>query len=94
MKEDKKLLEAKFDLVKDSLGIYQQQVELQKQLISNKDQELEVRKTNEAKYKEIVGEKDKQISTYKSQIRKQKMFKFISMGSNVVLLAGVALLLL
>jgi len=94
MKEDKKLLEGKFQIAKDSIKILSEVVELQKNLIDNKDKEISLFKDNQTKQQNIITEKDKQIVEYKKVIRKQKVFKLIGFGSGFVGVAAVALLLL
>lgn len=94
MKEDKKLLEKKFEIVKDSVRILSEVVTLQGQLISNKDQEISLYKKNQEAQVGIITEKDKQITEYKKIVRKQKLYKFIGFGTGTLGLAAVALILL
>jgi hypothetical protein len=94
MKEDKKLLEGKFQLVKDSVRILTNVVSLQTELISNKDKEIDLLKKNQQAQKGIIEEKNNQIGEYKKIVRRQKVFKFIGFGTGTLGLAAVALLLL
>jgi hypothetical protein len=94
MKEDKKLLEKKFEIVKDSVRILTEVVSLQTNLISNKDREIELFKKSQEAQKSVIDEKDKQIVQYKKTIRRQKVFKFIGFGTGTLGLAAVALILL
>lgn len=94
MKEDKKLLEGKFEIVKDSVRILTEVVTLQGNLISNKDKEIELFKKNQEAQNGVISEKDKQISQYKKEIRKQKVYKFIGFGTGTLGLAAVILILL
>jgi len=94
MKEDKKLLEGKFEIVKDSVRILTEVVTLQGNLISIKDKEIELFKKNQETQNGVISEKDKQISQYKKEIRKQKVYKFIGFGTSTLGLAAVILILL
>lgn len=94
MKEDKKLLEGKFEIVKDSVRILSEVVSLQINLLSNKDEQIELFKKNLDAQKGVITEKDKQISQYKKEVRKQKIYKFIGFGTGTLGLAAVALILL
>jgi hypothetical protein len=94
MKEEKKLIENKFQLVKDSVKILSNVVSLQNELISNKDKEIELLKKNEESHKGLIKEKDAQIVEYKKVIRKQKTFKFMGLGVGTIGLAAVVLILL
>ena len=94
MKEDKKLLEKKFEIVKDSVRILTEVVTLQGQLISNKDQEISLYKKNQEAQVGIITEKDKQITEYKKIVRKQKLYKFIGFGTGTLGLAAAVLILL
>jgi hypothetical protein len=94
MKDEKKLLENQFQLVKDSVKVLTSIVSLQTDLISNKDKEIELFKKNQESQKSVIQEKDNQIVEYKRIIRKQKVFKFIGFGTGAVGLAAVVLILL
>lgn len=94
MKEDKQLLEKKFEIVKDSVRILSEVVSLQTKLIDNKDQEITLYKKNQEAQVGIITEKDKQISEYKKIVRKQKIYKFIGFGTGTLGIAAAVLILL
>lgn len=94
MKEDKQLLEKKFEIVKDSVKILSQVISFQGKLVTNKDQEISLYKKNQEAQVNIISEKDKQISEYKKIVRKQKIYKFIGFGTGTLGLAAVVLILL
>ena len=94
MKEDKQLLEKKFEIVKDSVKILSEVISFQGKLVTNKDQEIYLYKKNQEAQVNIISEKDKQISEYKKIVRKQKIYKFIGFGTGTLGLAAVVLILL
>ena len=94
MKEDKQLLEKKFEIVKDSVKILSEVISFQGKLVTNKDQEISLYKKNQEAQVNIISEKDKQISEYKKIVRKQKIYKFIGFGTGTLGLAAVVLILL
>jgi beta-lactamase class D len=94
MKEDKKLLESKFEIAKDSIKILSEVVKLQTTIISNKDKEIDLFKDNQSKNQSIISEKDSQISEYKKIIRKQKFQKLLGFGTGLIGITVAALVLL
>jgi hypothetical protein len=94
MKEEKKLLENKFQLVRDSVGILNQVISLQNELISNKDKEIVFYLKSQEVQSQIIDEKDNQISQHKKTIRRQKMYKFIGFSTSTLGIVAVVLVLL
>ena len=94
MKEEKKLLENKFQIVKDSVFILNQVISLQGELISNKDKEIVFYVKSQEAQSQIINEKDIQINQYKKTIRRQKIYKFIGFSTSTLGIVAVVLILL
>jgi hypothetical protein len=63
-------------------------------LVDNKNKEIEIYQTNLKSQKDIIVEKDKQISTYKSKLRKEKALKFVGFGMSTLSIAALVVILL
>lgn len=85
------LLKEEYDLKKTQLWIatdsirYLREIVVNKdELISNKDREIFLMKSNEEAYKGIVKEKDNQISEYKRKYKSAKVQQYVGYGFGVV----------
>jgi hypothetical protein len=85
------LLKEEYDLKKTQLWIatdsirYLREIVVKKdELISNKDKEISLMKSNEEAYKGIVKEKDSQISEYKRKYKSAKVQQYAGYGFGVV----------
>lgn len=85
------LLKEEYDLKKTQLWIatdsirYLREIVVNKdKLISNKDREIFLMKSNEEAYKGIVKEKDNQISEYKRKYKSAKVQQYVGYGFGVV----------
>ena len=85
------LLKEEYDLKKTQLWIatdsirYLREIVVNKdELISNKDKEIFLMKSNEEAYKGIVKEKDSQISEYKRKYKSAKVQQYAGYGFGVV----------
>ena len=85
------LLKEEYDLKKTQLWIatdsirYLREIVVNKDvLISNKDREIFLMKSNEEAYKGIVKEKDNQISEYKRKYKSAKVQQYVGYGFGVV----------
>jgi hypothetical protein len=82
------------EFARDSIKVYKELVQLQTNLVDNKNKEIEIYQTNLKSQKDIIVEKDKQISTYKSKLRKEKALKFVGFGMSTLSIAALVVILL
>jgi hypothetical protein len=84
MKEDFESLKNQYQIKNDSIVLLQQIVTKKDELITNKDKEISLMKSNEVAYKEIIKEKDKQISEYQRKYKIGKVKQYAGMGFGLV----------
>lgn len=92
MKEDYESLKNQFQIKNDSIMVLQQIVVKKDELITNKDKEISLMKSNEVAYKEIIREKDKQLAEYQRKYKLGKVKQYAGMGFGlVVAVVGVVI---
>jgi hypothetical protein len=88
MKEEYEMLKINHAVSTDSIRAMKQIIGKKDELISNKDKEISLMKSNEEAYKGIIKEKDKQIATYERKYKSQVVQKYAGFGFGI--LAAVA----
>ena len=92
LKEDYDLTRTQLWIATDSIRYLKEIVVKKDELISNKDKEISLMKSNEDAYKGIIKEKDKQISEYERKYKSAKVKQYVGYGF-VVVAAVVGLVL-
>ena len=84
LKEEYELTKTHLWIASDSIMYLKEIVVKKDELITNKDKEIALMKSNEEAYKGIIKEKDKQISEYERKYKIGKVKQYASYGFGLV----------
>lgn len=85
VKSETKILNKRLYNARDTIKTYSEVIKAQDTTLTSRDSSIATYKRNEARNKEIINNKDSIVSTYGSEIIKQKTLKTISIGVNIIL---------
>jgi hypothetical protein len=92
MNEDYLALKNQYQIKNDSIVNLKEIVVKKDELLSNKNKEIDLMRSNEESYKGIIKEKDKQIAEYQRKYKIGKVKQYTSYGFGLlVAVAGLVI---
>lgn len=83
--EQRNYCKQQLGIVRDSVSVMSNIIEVQDSMISNLNLQLEIQKKNIENYIKIIENKDKEIKIFKDKYNKEKRYKWYGIGGGAII---------